>query len=144
MSSMNLIVSQPTKGGTHWKMKNADGTNGGNTIALQNRKLQMSEPNDLLDGFAFMHKAKSRAVEFLSLFGVLSTVFVESKFMTTRERARQLLQQIVDEHMNVYWLKDNWIVIDGREDDWPDHLKPKKKRVRIRKKPSKWKDVSKP
>jgi hypothetical protein len=103
----------------------------------------MSEPNEFLEGFAFRAKAKARAIEFLNLFGVLSIVFIESKFMTTRERARQLLQQIVDDYMNVYWLKDNWIVINGREDDLPEHLKPNKKRVRIRKKPSKWKDVTK-
>jgi len=80
----------------------------------------------------------------LNEHGMLSTSYLMASYKVTRSQALKILQQIIDDHMNVYWYSTHWIVINGREDELPDHLRPRQPRIRVRRKPPRWKDVTKP
>lgn len=114
------------------------------TQMQHNNDYQDLHADEFLDGFAFPKKAQAECVELLSDYGFLSVAVLMRHYRIQKQLALGILQLIVDDHMNVYWLKGNWVVINGREEELPDHLCPPKSRVRIRKKPSKWKDVTKP
>jgi hypothetical protein len=80
----------------------------------------------------------------LNHHGMLSASYFMAMYRVTRAQAIKMLRQIVNDHMNVYWRQSNWIIISGREDALPGHLKPKTPRVRVRRKTPRWKDVTKP
>ena len=58
-------------------------------------------------------------VSALNLHGVLSVSFVRKNLRVSYEEAKDILEAVVNEYENVYWHKEKWIIIKGREKDLP-------------------------
>lgn len=81
-------------------------------------------------------------VDVLNEHGVISSNFLMRRHKCGVGFARNILKMIVDQYENVKFRSGDQIYIEGRE---PQQWQLKPKRIRIRpKKPSRWKDVTKP
>jgi len=74
---------------------------------------------------------KKEHIEHLNEFGMLSTAFLSRKYGYNGIISRNILNRIVQDFENVYFLKADHICIEGRQ-----IIKKNRK--------SKWKDVTKP
>lgn len=81
-------------------------------------------------------------IDLLNEHGVLSSALLARKYKMNFEFAHSVLRAIVDDYENVKHRSADQIYIEGRE---PQFWKPKpKKKKTIPKKPSKWKDITRP
>lgn len=58
-------------------------------------------------------------VSALNHHGVLSVSFVRKNLKVSYDEAKEILDAVVKEYENVYWHKEKWIIIEGREKDLP-------------------------
>lgn len=87
---------------------------------------------------------EDQVVEFLNEVGLVSTSFLLRKYKVNVDHAREILHFLVEAYENVKFSTPDQVYIEGRE-ILAFQPRLQKKRVRFRpKKPSRWKDVSKP
>ncbi|RPH73867.1 hypothetical protein EHM76_04730 [bacterium] len=82
-----------------------------------------------------------RHVDYLNEHGLLNAANIQFWLHVNQETAIKILQKIVDQHTNVYFIWHVLIVIEGREQPW---MFKKLKRDLASTKRNKFKDVKKP
>lgn len=80
-------------------------------------------------------------IALLNEMGVLTTALMARRFKMEILKAREALKQIAEDHDNVIYMPYDKIWIDGRNNSRPP---PNRRKPKYIKKPSKWKDVTKP
>jgi hypothetical protein len=78
-------------------------------------------------------------IDLLNKYGVLSSALLARKYKLSIVHACSILEAIVEDHENVVHKNKHQIFIEGREYGWASDEKR-----RYRKRPSKWKDITKP